>query len=142
MSKQNEIISSCLQLSRTIIANRNKILAPLGLTSAQAGLLIYIMRKSKEQEITVADMVEHFSLTHQTISGIISRLIEKNFIEKVKSEKDSRCYIIHLTTEGLKIKEMLHAHSLKSQNQMLATFSDSEIEQFLHYLKRASANLD
>ncbi len=141
MTYDNQIIVGNLRLSRAIIANRNKMLAPLGLTSSQAEALIYILKKGKEKEVTVADMVEHFSLTHQTISGIISRLIEKGFIYKQKSKLDSRCFILLPTVEGKKIDNLLRKHAQETQNQMMESFTEQEISQYLSFLNKARENL-
>lgn len=141
MSSKNKLISQNLHLSRAVIANRNKMLAPLGLTSAQAEALIHVLILSKIQEVTAAELAESFALTHQSISGIIRRLLEKGFIRKIRSRQDCRCYALFPTEEGIKIDEMLRRHYLETQEQMCAEFTAQEIEQFSAFLERAQKNL-
>ena len=60
------------------------------LTSIQADVLSYILINSKKGEINQLDIQAVFKLTNPTVSGIIDRLEEKEFIKRTKSEKDAR----------------------------------------------------
>ena len=79
----------------------NKRLIEKNLTSSQMEILVFIANEEKEKkEINQVDIERHFTLTNPTVTGLLNRLQEKNFIKRVPSIKDARFNSIVLTKYG------------------------------------------
>lgn len=75
-------------------------LAQMELTAAQSHILCYITyRKSPP---CARDIEEAFQLSHPTVSGILSRLEQKEFIEMRPDALDRRCKRIYIREKALR----------------------------------------
>lgn len=86
-----------LTLGKTIIANRNDNLRNINLTAEQADALIYFVENPGS---SIRNLSNYLSITHQTASGIVKRLCEKEALSMTPSTKDGRCSVVHLTDLG------------------------------------------
>ena len=117
----------------------NQRLLELDLTTAQGHAIGYI-RCAKEPPC-VRDIETAFGLSHATVSGILSRLESKGFIELRPDEDDRRVKRIHLLQRGLNSTEQIRSHILDTENAMAEGFSPQELAQFRSFLSRAISNL-
>lgn len=61
----------------------------------------------------LTELAAEMNLTKPTITVIVDRLIEKDFVVKVKSDDDRRSAHLHLTEKGKQINQMHdHAHRI------------------------------
>jgi DNA-binding MarR family transcriptional regulator len=60
---------------------------------------------SREKDITIGKVATELSLSHNTASEHIKRLIQKGFIIKERNKKDERVVNLTLTIEGIKVLE-------------------------------------
>ena len=118
----------------------NRKLQELELTSAQ-GHVIGFLRHAKEPPCA-RDMETAYGLSHATVSGILSRLESKGFIEQRPDPKDRRVKRICLLEKGTACSESIRRHIVECEGIMTAGFSEEELEQFRGYLRRAIANLE
>ena len=81
-------------------------LAQMELTAAQSHILCYITYRKNPP--CARDIEEAFQLSHPTVSGILSRLEQKDFIEMRPDELDRRCKRIYIREKGLQLDEMMH----------------------------------
>src|SRR5690554_5635763 len=74
----------------------------LGLQGKQLSFLdIYILKEVKKTSpIAIHDLVKNMNLDRGVLTPIINRLVQIGYLEKSKSEKDKRIYLIHLTESG------------------------------------------
>lgn len=117
----------------------NQRLLELDLTTAQGHAIGYI-RCAKEPPCA-RDIETAFGLSHATVSGILSRLESKGFIELRPDEDDRRVKRIHLLQRGLNSTEQIRSHILDTENAMAEGFSPQELAQFRSFLSRAISNL-
>lgn len=129
------------RLSNRLVACRNLALEPLDLTSSQADVLIFILFAHKRHTLTVSKIMEYLPLTHQTISGIVSRLESKGLIRKVACKTDARSVTLLPTEESMCLERLLREHAITTEKRMLAGFTPEEKENFTNYLSRALKNL-
>ena len=94
----------------------NESLAQIGLTSAQGHIMGRLMH-SKEH-LRARDIEREFCLSHPTVSGILSRLEKKGFIELRPDPADKRC-----------------------KRRLVDGFTPEETAQFAAYLERAIGNM-
>ncbi|WP_257348421.1 MarR family winged helix-turn-helix transcriptional regulator [Pseudalkalibacillus decolorationis] len=57
----------------------------------------------REKEITVKDVANHLSISHNTASAHIKRLIAKKLVTKIRDLEDERRVLIELTFEGAQV---------------------------------------
>ena len=114
-------------------------LAQMDLTAAQGHIMGFITH-SKEPPCP-HDIETAFRLSHPTVSGLLSRLEKKGFIELRPDEKDRRVKRIQTMPKGLELKETMHATILASEAKLTQDFTEEEKEQFAQLLRRAIHNI-
>lgn len=114
-------------------------LAQMELTAAQSHILCYITyRKSPP---CARDIEEAFQLSHPTVSGILSRLEQKEFIEMRPDALDRRCKRIYIREKGLEVDEIMHQTVRSTEERMVQGFTEEEKAQFTDLLCRAIDNM-
>jgi DNA-binding MarR family transcriptional regulator len=114
-------------------------LAEMELTAAQSHILCYITyRKSPP---CPRDIEEAFQLSHPTVSGILSRLEQKDFIELRPDEQDRRCKRIYIRPKGWELDEMMHQTIQATEEKIVENFTEEEKAQFADLLQRAIHNM-
>ncbi|MGG5460553.1 MarR family winged helix-turn-helix transcriptional regulator [Clostridium sp. B9] len=102
-----ENLSYAVNLCSKLLKNRmNKELEKEGITAAQFTILRDIelhLSLDKQEELTPVLIASRLDMDKPTISGIISRLVAKGYLEKIENEEDKRSYLVTLT-EKAKIK--------------------------------------
>lgn len=66
-------------------------------------LFIYYLYGLKGKEASYRDLMSFLSLNSSTVTGIVSRLERRGFIESTTSEKDRRTKVISLTKSGVEV---------------------------------------
>ena len=118
----------------------NQRLLELDLTSAQ-GHVISFLRRSKEPPCA-KDLETAYGLSHATVSGILSRMEAKGFIEQRPDSRDRRVKRIFLLERGLACSQSIWQHIEESERTMSAGFSPEEQAQLRTFLSRAISNLE
>ncbi len=118
----------------------NNALASMDLTAAQGHIMGYITHRAEPP--CPRDIEENFQLSHPTVSGILSRLEQKGFIEMRPDENDRRCKRIYALPKGLELKETMRGVIHATEDKMVQSFTEEEKAQFEDLLKRAIHNLD
>ena len=114
-------------------------LAQMELTAAQSHILCYITyRKSPP---CARDIEEAFQLSHPTVSGILSRMEQKEFIEMRPDALDRRCKRIYIREKGLEVDEIMHQTVRSTEERMVQGFTEEEKAQFTDLLCRAIDNM-
>ena len=137
MNKELDLARLILNLSNTIIYNRNKHLEVLGLTSSQADAMKFFLAN---ENTTTRALKDAMGVTHQTAQGIVSRLVEKGFITVEKSQTDKRCQIVHITEMGLSLSDKINANGERTAAILISGMSEAEENEFIHLLRIAYQN--
>ena len=114
-------------------------LASMDLTAAQGHIMGYIFHR--ETPPCSRDIEEAFHLSHPTVSGLLSRLEKKNFIEFRPDEADRRCKRIFILPKGQELNETMHKTILANEARLVQDFTEEEKAQFRQYLIRAIHNM-
>lgn len=114
-------------------------LGEMELTSAQGRVMGFLARR--KQPPCARDIEEEFHLSHPTVSGLLSRLEKKNFIEFCPDEKDGRCKRIYISPRGWDCNERIYGIILENEERIVAGFTPQEREQFAALLTRAIRNM-
>lgn len=118
----------------------NNALASMDLTAAQGHVMGFL--NHRETPPCARDIEEAFQLSHPTVSGILSRLEQKGFIEMRPDPQDRRCKRIYVQEKGAQLHETMHQTIRSTEEKMVQDFTEEEKEQFELLLKRAIHNLD
>lgn len=114
-------------------------LASMDLTAAQGHIMGFLSHRS--EPACARDIEEAFRLSHPTVSGLLSRLEKKGFIEFRPDETDRRCKRIRVLPKGMELNETMHRNILSTEQHLVEGFSPEEKEQFRSFLCRAITNL-
>lgn len=114
-------------------------LARMDLTAAQGHIMGYLVHSPNPP--CSRDIEEAFQLSHPTVSGLLSRLEKKGFIEFRPDEKDRRCKRIHMLPKGQACVELMHRTIQENEERIVQGFSDEEKAQFASLLERAISNM-
>ena len=114
-------------------------LTDVDLTASQGPILGYIAHRKSPP--CSRDIEEEFKLSHPTVSGLLSRLEKKEFIQFRPDETDRRCKRIYLQPKGREFMERIHRTIRETETQMVQNFTEEEQEQFFTLLNRAITNM-
>lgn len=116
----------------------NEALSSMDLTSAQGHLMGFLAHS--DQPPCARDIEEAFHLSHPTVSGLLSRLERKEFLEFRPDPEDRRCKRIYILPKGRECLEVMEATIRNNEKRLLRGFSPEEQKQFADYLTRAIQN--
>ena len=114
-------------------------LAQMDLTAAQGHIMGFLSHR-KEPPCS-KDIEEAFQLSHPTVSGILSRLEQKGFIQLRTDPEDRRCKRIYILEKGIQCHELMHKTIQNNEKRIVEGFSPEEQELFGQLLQRAITNM-
>lgn len=118
----------------------NRKLQELDLTSAQGHVIGFLTHNAEAP--CARDMETRYGLSHATVSGILSRMESKGFIELRPDDRDRRVKRIYLLEKGHACSKGIGQRIEESEQIMTEGFTEEELEQFRSYLHRAIHNLE
>ena len=114
-------------------------LAQMDLTAAQGQIMGFLSYRKVPP--CSKDIEEAFQLSHPTVSGLLSRLEKKGFIEFRPDPADRRCKRIYVLPKGHACHETIHRIIAENEAKVVNGFSEEEKQQFAALLQRAIANM-
>lgn len=104
-----------------------------GLTHQQVIVVKLIAHKG---EMTVSELCRHMSLSKGTVSGILSRLAERGYIEKYKKEDDLRNTYVRFTTKGRDFALEFRDQMTRSFDGIFGESSDKDLAEIEDSLRK------
>jgi DNA-binding MarR family transcriptional regulator len=126
-----------LQLANELIKKRNETSTQFDLTAGQMTFVVFLLRHQDRVEINQLDIEKEFGLTHQTVTGIISRLKTKGFVECFPSLRDKRFKAIRLREKALSIQVELERLTENADALMIKGMTADEQNTFQRLLQNA-----
>lgn len=124
-------------LSNYMDMDGNKNLSEINMTRSQMSALIYIfINTRKGNEVNQVDIEKEFNLKNPTVTGLLNRLEEKEYIKRVPSSKDKRYKKIELTDSGRKIVECGKVKAEQMEDRLFSVLEDSEKEELKRLLNK------
>ncbi len=114
-------------------------LEKMELTAAQ-GHIMGFLAHTKEPPCP-RDIENEFHLSHPTVSGLLSRLEQKDFIELRTDENDRRIKRIYILPKGRECHERMHRVIANNESRFTEGFTEEEQAQFAAFLDRAIRNM-
>lgn len=112
----------------------------LDLTAAQGRLMAFLAHRG-EQPTYAKDVETEFHLSHPTVSGLLSRLEQKGFLELKTDPNDRRSKRIVISEKGMASHERMHSVIMDNESRIVQGFSEEEKAQFAQFLHRAIENV-
>lgn len=112
----------------------------LDLTAAQGRLMAFLAHRG-EQPTYAKDVEAEFHLSHPTVSGLLSRLEQKGFLELKTDPNDRRSKRIVISEKGMASHEQMHSVIMDNESRIVQGFSEEEKAQFAQFLHRAIENV-
>ena len=114
-------------------------LASMELTAAQGRIIGYLAHR--EAPPCSRDLEDQFQLTHPTVSGLLSRLEKKGFVELRPDPEDRRCKRIFLLEKGWQCHDLIHRTISTNEERIVSDFTEEEKALFSRLLDRAITNM-
>ena len=127
------ILHRCTDLTMT------GALETMELTAAQGRIMAFLAHQT--QPPCPRDVEAEFQLSHPTVSGILSRLEQKGFLELRTDPEDRRCKRIYILPKGRQCHELMHSIILENEARIVSGFTPEEQAQFAALLQRAITNM-
>jgi len=135
--KPNRMIVYVFRLNNALVKQKNRNMSAYNLTSIQGDVLMYILGNHKTREVNQLDIQAVFKLTNPTVSGIIDRLEEKEFVKRVRSEKDARYRRLVPLPKGEALYEDLRRSANEAEAQFAKDMTPEEAAEFKRLLQVA-----
>jgi len=135
--KPNRMIVYVFRLNNALVKQKNRNMSAYNLTSIQGDVLMYILGNHKTREVNQLDIQAVFKLTNPTVSGIIDRLEEKEFVKRVRSEKDARYRRLVPLPKGEALYEDLRRSANEAEAQLAKDMTPEEAAEFKRLLQVA-----
>lgn len=114
-------------------------LEKLELTASQGHIMGYLSQQPEPP--CPRDLEVAFHMSHPTVSGLLSRLEQKGFIQLRTDPSDRRCKRIYIQPKGRECHQKMHQAIIGNETRMVQGFTPEEKQQFTDFLQRAIANM-
>ncbi len=114
-------------------------LASMDLTAAQGHIIGFIAHQPVPP--CARDIEEAFQLSHPTVSGLLSRLEKKGFLEFRPDQQDRRCKRIFLLPKARELTDTMRSTMDATDARLVQGFTPEEQAQFVELLRRAIQNI-
>lgn len=111
----------------------SKNLKDSGLTHQQIMVIKLVAHK---KEITISELCDEMSLAKGTVSGIVQRLENADFVKKVKSENDKRNTYVTFSKKGLEFAKEFRYTINESFDEVFKNFTKEEMDEAKVSLKK------
>ena len=112
----------------------------MDLTASQGRLMAFVAHRG-QQPTYARDVEQALHLTHPTVSGLLSRLEQKGFVELITDPDDRRSKRIVISEKGLACHERMHAVIIEYESRIVHGFTEEEKTLLAQFLQRAIENV-
>ncbi len=111
-----------------------------GLTDATWRPLLHLHRLG--DGIRQKDLAASIGIEGPSIVPLIDTLISKKLIQRSEDVNDRRAKLLYLTPEGLSVVARIQETVTSLENELLSSFSESEILQFGQFIMRLESSVN
>ncbi len=99
MSRESELLKSLFHIKKMLFAQISKGFISQGLTPIEV-MVLYRLKHGAENE-KISELAKEMGIPASTFTGIMDRLVEKDFVQRERGKEDRRIVTI-------KVKEKIH----------------------------------
>jgi DNA-binding MarR family transcriptional regulator len=97
---------------RRFIRYSEQVARSAGIEPQQHQVLLAIKGLPDAEKATIGKLAERLQLQHHSTVELIDRLCERGIVERQRDEADQRRVLVHLTTQGEVMLQLLSTHTL------------------------------
>ena len=132
------MLSDCINFVLTRAQNSVFIyfkskLSPFDITPAQYAILKCLWDNGDQSPTQISQCLH---LDASTITGILTRLENKDMIQRINSKTDRRAVIVRIKEAGLALREPIELAIDEANQEMLSALSVEELNHFRQYIDR------
>ncbi len=136
---ENDIVKKVKRIHIALDQRRRQNISEVDLTSSQAYILAYI--SSTDKAVYPSDIGKYFGLKHPTVSGILSRLEAKGFIQ-YETDDDHRRKRIVLTNRAKMCREKMEQKIDQNERALTDGMNAEEVKILCSLLDRVLFNVE
>jgi len=136
---EDQILVALRRVTRAIDLRSRMLLQDYGLTTPQ---LLTLLAVARLQPVTATAVAREVHLGQPTVTGILSRLERRGWIQRVRGERDRRSISISLTEAGQQALEKAPSLLAPRFREMFRQMQDWEQTQLLSSLQRLAQMMD
>ncbi|WP_315121093.1 MarR family transcriptional regulator [uncultured Clostridium sp.] len=110
-----------------------------GLTHQQ---IMVIKLIAHNKEMTISDLCCEMSLVKGTVSGIVTRLEQYGYLEKIKYADDRRNTYVRFSKEGMEFAKSFKETIQESFDNIFKDCSEEELREFVKVLRNISSKIN
>ena len=108
-------------------------LRPLGVTAAQAGVLLHLDRYPRA---TMAELSRLAAVTPQTMHRLVTGMERRGLVRRQRLDDDRKSLKVEVTGQGAELLGRAEVTLMKEQDALLESFTSSELDQLAGLLDR------
>lgn len=104
------------------------------LAPSHGEILVHLYQKDG---LSIRELTEKINRTQPTVTVLVDKLKKLGYVDKIKSQTDSRVSHIYLSEKGKKLEPIFHQVSAKLNEVIYGSFNDlkkEQLEQFLNQI--------
>jgi len=136
---EDQILVALRRVTRAIDLRSRMLLQDHGLTTPQ---LLTLLAVARLQPVTATAVAREVHLGQPTVTGILSRLERRGWIQRARAERDRRSVSISLTESGRRALEKAPSLLAPRFREMFRQLQDWEQTQLLASLQRLAQMMD
>lgn len=114
---------------------KNKFLNQYNITAAQFDILLFL-RMNPKKEIHQREIEKWLRLKNPTVTGILNRLEEKQFIIRRTNDADKRFRMIDLTEKGTMVLKDVYVEMKRMEAELFSCLTEQELQQLCGMLDK------
>ena len=91
--------------------------------------------QGKGSECSMSELAERIQQSSATMTGIVDRLVEKNWVTRRRSEEDRRAVYVNLTSEGESILKRVAQERRHSVQETIRKMNPADVDSFVQRLR-------
>ncbi|HDN04791.1 MAG TPA: MarR family transcriptional regulator [Chloroflexi bacterium] len=136
MNDKSAVLETVEMISQLMGELESKAFEQEGFSDITMNQMHYLEIVANLDDPTSAHIAEKLGVTRPSVSTIVKKLIDAEYLTKTKSENDGRIYYLHLTQKGLRFNELHNeVHSILAR-RIIENLSQDEIESLAGLLEK------
>lgn len=119
--------------ARKVHRHIEKIFVPYGLTVEQWVAMKVLAENPDISQKTLSDIMEK---DQNTVKAIVTRLMQKNYVQRTVNNVDRRAFFLNLTSEGSQLIEKLSVEDEAANRSLEHALGEGEAEQIKDILRQ------
>ncbi|RAJ41749.1 DNA-binding MarR family transcriptional regulator [Kitasatospora sp. SolWspMP-SS2h] len=115
------------QAEQALIAEKNRVLRPFGLTVPQYSALLLL---AENPNISGARLARICGVTAQAMNGVISLLDQRKLISRTNSPDHAKVLLLRLTRAGTALLRKADREAVAVERRLMHSFDDQDLAAF------------